>query len=105
MPCATCEHDPRCQDVCQHSSCATGQAVCPDCGGAGIAIYTAAMDDCKVCNGTGNVGKAQAPSPLARWKVVHVPGGEPFMERASDGPWVLHASLPAIEAGKDEDQR
>jgi hypothetical protein len=26
MPCATCEHDPRCQDVCQHSSCATGQA-------------------------------------------------------------------------------
>lgn len=25
MPCATCTHDPRCADVCQHSSCATGQ--------------------------------------------------------------------------------
>jgi hypothetical protein len=28
MPCNSCDFDPRCADVCQHSSCATGQDGC-----------------------------------------------------------------------------
>jgi Lar family restriction alleviation protein len=88
MPCATCEHDPRCQDVCQHSSCATGQGApkpCPFCGGAATVDaqfgreWWVECDDCAASTGgmeatreaaiaawnrrAPDVGKAQAPSP------------------------------------------
>jgi hypothetical protein len=40
--------------------------------------------------------------PFARWKVVHVPGGEPLMERSADGPWVLWTAVaPALAEAHD----